>query len=251
MSLRPAATIMIFRQALTGPQVLLLKRSRQVGFFPSAWVFPGGRVDDADAQFPVVGAVEDVEDRFGVAAIREAFEEAGIWLGEGEPSKDLRDCLNNRTAHLPLDGSLKADLRLIRQWSWWITPDTEPKRYDTRFFICVIPYDPKLSIVPDASETVEAGWMTPTEAVQLHEDDQLFMAPPTYLTLLELSAFTTTTEIWAHAARQTVLPIQPVHDKSVKPMQICLPTHPKHPDESPNLGCISVTLDGSHWVRQC
>ena len=49
MSLRPAATVMIFRQSDTGPEVLLLQRSRQVGFFPSAWVFPGGRVDDTDA----------------------------------------------------------------------------------------------------------------------------------------------------------------------------------------------------------
>ena len=52
MSLRPAATVMIFRQAPSGPEVLLLQRSRQVGFFPSAWVFPGGRVDDTDSLFP-------------------------------------------------------------------------------------------------------------------------------------------------------------------------------------------------------
>ena len=250
MSLRPAATTMIFRQSPNGPEVLLLQRSRQVGFFPSAWVFPGGRVDAADADFPVLGSVDGVEARFGVAAVREAFEEAGLWLGEGTPSGDLRDALNQRTGQLPIDGSLKADLTLIRQWSWWITPDTEPKRYDTRFFVCVVPYEPDVEIVPDASETVEAKWLTPLEAIRLHEADGLFMAPPTYLTLLEMQEFTSAQEIWEAMAEQVVLPIQPIHDKSVTPMQICLPTHPLHPKKEPNLGCVSVTLDGLHWVRQ-
>ena len=250
MSLRPAATTMIFRQSPNGPEVLLLQRSRQVGFFPSAWVFPGGRVDNTDADFPVLGSVEGVEARFGVAAVREAFEEAGLWLGEGTPSEDLRDALNERTGQLPLDGSLKADLTLIRQWSWWITPDTEPKRYDTRFFVCVVPYEPDVEIVPDASETVEAKWLTPTEAVRLHEADGLFMAPPTYLTLLEMQEFASALDIWEAAAEQEVLPIQPIHDKSVKPMQICLPTHRMHPKTFPDLGCKSVTLERLHWVRQ-
>lgn len=250
MSLRPAATVMIFRQSTFGPEVLLLQRSRQVGFFPSAWVFPGGRVDETDVEFPVIGSVDGVEDAFGVAAVREAFEEAGLWLGEGSPTTDLRDALNNRTGRLPLDGSLRADLTQIRQWSWWITPDTEPKRYDTRFFVCVVPYEPDVEITPDASETVEARWLTPTEAIRLHEQDALFMAPPTYLTLLDMCEFTTTDAIWHQASIRVVEAIQPVHDKSVQPMEICLPTHPNHPLNTPDLGCVSVSLHGLHWVRK-
>lgn len=250
MSLRPAATIMIFRQSPSGPEVLLLQRSRQVGFFPSAWVFPGGRVDDTDADFPVVGTVQGVDNAFGVAAVREAFEEAGLWLGEGTPTNELRDALNNRSGKLPLDGLLKADLRQIRQWSWWITPDTEPKRYDTRFFVCQIPYEPSVEIVPDASETVEARWLTPSDAIKLHESDELFMAPPTYLTLLEMLPFSSVEDIWNSALSQEILPIQPVHDKTVQPMEICLPTHPKHDASIPDLGCQSVSLQNLHWVRK-
>ena len=250
MSARLAATIMIFRQHSTGPQVLLLKRSRQVGFFPSAWVFPGGRVDDNDTDFPTRGQVDGLDNTaFAVAAVREAFEEAGIWLGEGIPSTALRDALNARQGTLPIDGSLVANLDLIRQWSWWITPDTEPKRYDTRFFLCQIPLDESLEIIPDASETVEARWLTPSEAVKLHEQDELFMAPPTYLTLLEIQDLATVEEIWHHADSRVIEPIQPVHDKSVTPMQICLPTHPNHPSQTPFVGCASVTLRKLHWVR--
>ena len=250
MSLRPAATVMIFRQSPSGPEVLLLQRSRQVGFFPSAWVFPGGRVDDTDSLFPVRGKIDGVENAFGVAAVREAFEEAGLWLGEGIPTTKLRDALNNRSGKLPLDGSLIADLTLIRQWSWWITPDTEPKRYDTRFFVCVVPYEPDVTILPDASETVEARWLTPKQAIGLHEEDGLFMAPPTYLTLLEMCEYKTTDDIWHQAGVQVVEAIQPVHDKSVQPMEICLPTHPNHPSSTPDLGCVSVSLNGLHWVRK-
>ena len=127
---------------------------------------------------------------------REAFEEAGIWLGEGTPSQELRDALNSRTGNLRWMDLLKADLTRIRQWSWWITPDTEPKRYDTRFFVCIVPYEPDVEIIPDASETVEARWLTPADAIRLHMADELFMAPPTYLTLMDMCHFTTTDEVW-------------------------------------------------------
>ena len=105
-----------------------------------------------------------------------------------------------------------------------------------------MPYEPDVEIVPDASETVEARWLTPTDAIRLHVEDALFMAPPTYLTLLDMCHFTTTDEIWTQAAIQSVEPIQPVHDKTVTPMEICLPTHANHPSNTPYLGCVSVSL---------
>ena len=96
--------------------------------------------------------------------------------------------------------------------------------------LCVwYPMNQMRDIIPDASETVEARWLTPTEAIRLHEEDALFMAPPTYLTLLDMCEFETTDDIWHQASVQEVKAIQPVHDKSVQPMEICLPTHPNHP----------------------
>ena len=79
----------------------------------------------------------------------------GFGLVRVNRQPELRDALNNRTGKLPLDGSLIADLTQIRQWSWWITPDTEPKRYDTRFFVCVVPYEPDVVILPDASKRLK------------------------------------------------------------------------------------------------
>ena len=252
MSIRLAATIMIVRQGPSGAEILFLQRSRKVGFFPSAWVFPGGRVDENDHRFPTIGRVPGLNDSaFAVAAIREAYEEAGIWLGQGSPSSDLRESLNSRTTELPLDGTLKGDLSRILQWSWWITPDTEPKRYDTRFFICEVPYEPEQVIEPDASETVEARWLTARAALQLHREDQFFMAPPTFITLLEIESCETVQELWKMAQSREVVPIQPIHDKSVQPMEICFPAHPKHPESHLILPYHSVVLDSLQWVGKC
>ena len=80
-SASPAATVIILRDTEAGPEVLMLKRSGRAGFFPNAWVFPGGRVDEADGATQTRGDALGLHanDRaFGVAAIRETFEEAGI-----------------------------------------------------------------------------------------------------------------------------------------------------------------------------
>lgn len=249
MTAKLAATVMIFREVEGTPQILMMKRSRQVGFFPSAWVFPGGRVDQADHDFPFEGEVSGLNEKaFAVAAIRETFEEAGLWLGKGIPHPDLRDQLNQRSLSLPMDGSLVADLSRVRQWSWWITPDTEPKRYDTRFFVCCLAEDEASLATPDQSETTEARWFSLAEALDLHHQGNLFMAPPTYLTLLDLAKWTSMQEIWEQAQNREVQAIQPIHDRSVSPMEIGFPGHPKHPSSEKMLDCIGVRLENQRWV---
>src|SRR5215207_7298312 len=47
---RPAATVVLMRDADGGPEALLLRRHRRSGFAADAWVFPGGGVDKADRE---------------------------------------------------------------------------------------------------------------------------------------------------------------------------------------------------------
>ena len=47
-SARLASTLILFQAQ--SYRLLMVKRARQLAFFPNAWVFPGGRVDDDDAQ---------------------------------------------------------------------------------------------------------------------------------------------------------------------------------------------------------
>src|SRR5262245_44611355 len=120
---RPAATIVLCRPVVSGGafQVLLVKRHDKSGFMAGAAVFPRGRVDAADAgtlspvaaehAARIVDAATPLEAAgFVAAAIRETKEEAGIDVGA--------------TALTP--------------WAWWITPEFEPKRFDTRFFLAAV-----------------------------------------------------------------------------------------------------------------
>lgn len=241
-----AATVMVLRQGDTEPELILLKRSRKVGFFPSAWVFPGGRVDADDHSFPSTGSVQGLDDLdFAVAAIRECFEEAGYWLGTGTPNSELRGILNRREGYLPLDGSLVADLDQMRLWSWWITPDTEPKRYDTKFFLCCV--DDEQEISHDNEEAVESCWISPRLAVEKHESGEMFMAPPTYLTLLELARFQRVDQIWEAARTKDLSVIQPTHFKEAGELEIRLPGHSEHPVSKQVLDWTKLVLREGRW----
>jgi len=246
---RPAATIIIIRDTPTGPQVLMLKRSRRSEFFPNAWVFPGGRVDETDHQTPFTGSalgIADVDHAFAIAAIRETYEEAGIWLGQGKPSTSLRGALNRRTATLPETG-LVADLSRLALWSWWITPEIEPKRYDTRFFITVLTDTEADNVECDEVETIEHRWIRPSVAVDEAESGTFFLAPPTYLTLCELAGCGNTEDVIAMATHRVVHPIIPRLDIQDGQWTVVLPGDPSYPVEHPVSGPTKVEYREGRW----
>ena len=244
--LRLAATVMVFRH--DSHRILMVQRSRKMSFFPNAWVFPGGRVDPADAKVQTKGEVEDLDNpAFAVSAIRECFEEAGVWLGEGTPSPQLRNKLNHREGNLLQEPSLVADLERLELWSRWVTPVAEPKRYDTRFFITQLREDEGFEAQADQFETVASRWFSPQEAVAAHQGGEIFLAPPTYLTLLQMTQFQNYDAVCAAAKTQERCEILPIHRKE-NGFEILLPGHPDHPKTSPNLGCTSLLLDSGRWL---
>ena len=204
----------------------MLKRSGRAGFFPNAWVFPGGRVDPEDARTNTRGTalgLSSADQEFGVAAIRETFEEAGVWLGDGDASASLRAALNDGSTTLATTPELVADLGRLAMWAWWITPENEPKRYDTRFFVALLSPSESAAASCDENETVQHRWIRPSEAVQLAESGQFFMAPPTYLTLCELSDFESGLAVMNAAIDKTVHPIMPKLDISDGQWTVVLP----------------------------
>jgi len=233
--LRPAATIIVLRPAeeSDASEVLLLQRSRKVGFFPRAWVFPGGRLDEEDHTLPRRGRVPGLSDdaaAFAVAAIRECFEESGIWLGTGTPSAELRDrLLDTRAGIVPEDG-LVADLDRLRYWAWWATPVAEKRRYDTRFFITRLSRQASTHATHDTRETVASRWLTPTAALDAARAGDLFIAPPTWRTLQELAEFDSLEHTWAHAATRPVPQVMPVIEHTEDGVAIRLPGHSAHPE---------------------
>ena len=218
----------------SGPaEILLLQRSRKVGFFPRAWVFPGGRLDPEDHTLSSEGAVPGLASEhraFAVAAIRECFGECGLWLGSGTPSPGLRDrLLDSRAGIVDTDG-LRPDLGRLRQWAWWVTPEAEKRRYDTRFFIAQVSREESVRATHDARETVDSIWATAEAAIQRAQAGELFMAPPTWRSLQELAEHPTADAIW-EAARQREIPrVMPVLRKTDAGVDILLPGHTDHPE---------------------
>ena len=248
---RPAATVLIVRDGLSGPELLMLRRSRKAGFFPNAWVYPGGRVDPSDSDVPTSGSVSGIKPEdahFAVAALRECFEEAGVWLGEGVPSSSLRTRLNARQATLSDEPELMADLSELAWLDWWVTPEAEPKRYDTRFFVVTLKGNQNPDVSADQVETVESCWISPQQALARHRaKDDFFLAPPTYRTLQELQNFNSADAIWSYANRRTVRPIMPKIQLG-EPVRILLPGDPDNPSTEPVQGATRLTLINGAWV---
>src|SRR5687767_11081352 len=99
---RAAATALLVRTGRSGLEVFMVQRHRRSGFLPNAWVFPGGKVDDADrlhghprvgGRIALTGLSESGAAAYGVAAVRETFEEAGIWVGDGRVPSEVREPL--------------------------------------------------------------------------------------------------------------------------------------------------------------
>jgi 8-oxo-dGTP pyrophosphatase MutT (NUDIX family) len=225
---RPAATVVLVRDAATGPEALLLRRHNRSGFAADAWVFPGGVVDDADMDpaLPVLcdgPTPEEWAERlelsdtgvaygYAVAALREAFEETGILLArsaitEGSPgrpaldeptAKRWRDALLEGGATLremASEASIQYATDRLTYIAHWITPEPEPRRYDTRFFLAPVPSEAE----PDlhAPELVESRWLTPRGAVEGFLGGELKMLPPTVHTLRRLAGFGTVAQMRA------------------------------------------------------
>lgn len=253
---RPAATVVVMRASPRGPEVLLLKRARGLGFFPNAWVFPGGRVDPADAVVATRGAVAGLassDQAFAVAAIRECFEETGVWLGQGSPAPGLRQALVQRQGNLGLDPDLVADLDALRLWSWWITPRAEPRRYDTRFFLSCLPPGVDPQVEPDGHETIDAIWIRPAQAVARAEIPQFFMAPPTFRTLEELALHPSIPALWAAAGARRIRAIEPRMRRDLPGTDgwaVLLPGDPEHPDPEPVEGPSRIVLRGGRWINE-
>jgi 8-oxo-dGTP pyrophosphatase MutT (NUDIX family) len=235
---RPAATIMLVRDGSTGPEVLLIERSPRSEFMPNLYVFPGGRVDEADHEFGEEFAppgsedsrVEDLDGRaetaFRVAAIRELFEEVGILLAQGRNAAALT---GDDLAALPLErAGLNAKTRgfadiigardlvletaLLEVHGHWITPEMMPQRYDTLFFTALAP--PQQSAEVDGRESTKLVWIRPEDAVEQAIKGERRIIFPTRCNLETITGFTRARDILEASAMRPIVPILPTIERS-------------------------------------
>jgi 8-oxo-dGTP pyrophosphatase MutT (NUDIX family) len=220
---RDAATVVVLRDHdRHGLQAFMLRRVASMAFAPGAYVFPGGSVDrrDGDATIAWSGpspaewgeaftAGETLARELVCAAVRETFEETLVLLAgptEATVVDDTRGDGWEADRQALLDRSLsfaefldRRDLvlrsYLLRPWAHWITPEIEPKRYDTRFFVAAMPEGQRARDV--STESDHAAWVRPAEAVEKAQAGEWALLPPTMATLTELAGFETVADVLA------------------------------------------------------
>jgi 8-oxo-dGTP pyrophosphatase MutT (NUDIX family) len=247
-TIRDAATIMILREADSGFEVFMVKRHSKSQFMANRYVYPGGKLDEADcadgAQFEankrhVEGLTprqarqrlaEEVEPPIALglflAGIRETFEEAGILLARRAGEQSLIDLTRDEAVaerfrvyrKQCMDGELALSEMAEREdlifpldrlgyFAHWITPDFEPKRYDTRFFLAIAPKSQRP--LHDERETTDSTWIRPKDAIEANQRGEFLLAPPTLLTLQQLAEFDSVREAFDWALEHdppTILP---------------------------------------------
>ncbi len=165
--LRPAATVVLVRDGSDGPEVLLLRRSREVKFIGGSWVFPGGAVDPEDCP---AGLSPESEAAARQAAVRETEEEAAV----------------------------KLDASSLLYIAHWTAPEESPKRYSTWFFLAAA--EPGQAVTVDGSEISRHRWFHPQEALNAQQQGEISILPPTFVTLQWLCEAASTAEI-LHSCR--------------------------------------------------
>jgi 8-oxo-dGTP pyrophosphatase MutT (NUDIX family) len=258
--IRPAATVILLRPRLEGGfEIFMAKRHKKSGFLPNAWVFPGGRVDDGDGlvdhpaiiggerAFEAMGLKREEALPYMVAAVRETFEESGIWLGNGvlpDPEREplhggdigLGDLLDKYQAGIDLDG--------LVPWAWWVTPAIERRRFNTRFFVAAVP---EVDGSHDAKELVESAWYTPSQALELSDRGSMGLVPPTWWTLKEIDQLADISAVIADGSRRSPKPVMPIANFADGVFELALPGHPDHPEPKVPGFPTRVRFMGGRW----
>ncbi len=160
----PSATVILLREASGHLETLLLRRNSKIAFHGGAWVFPGGRIDPEDH------TPEKPEDMLAAArraAVREAQEEAGLTV----PPEEMI-------------------------WiSHWTTPEGQPQRYSTWFFLAAAKDE---AVQIDGDEIHDHRWMRPDLALVAQRTQEIELPPPTFVTLTKLSTYRSVAETLSH-----------------------------------------------------
>lgn len=177
---RRASTVCIVREAAQ-LEVMMVRRTLDARFMPGMWVFPGGAIDDTDANPPPAFGPPPV-DVWRVAALREMIEETGIWLtSDGTEEHGVTE---DAFADVIESGATLDPARLI-YFANWITPAVFPIGFDTRFFLAHVDSDTEGAI--DGDELIDLAWVPAAEVIDRERRGDWDLAYPTRQTLALLS----------------------------------------------------------------
>jgi 8-oxo-dGTP pyrophosphatase MutT (NUDIX family) len=256
---RASSTVVLLRDDhQKGLQVFLLRRHTASAVLGGAFVFPGGKLDEADCSSEVHAYLDtslqvlhralgepDLSEHTAaglyVAAVREVLEECGVLYARASDSQVLAHDAEQRQqwqqalhggrgfAEVLQSAGLRVDTQHLAPWSRWITPvqpSVTNKRFDTRFFVAVLP-DGQHPI-HDNIEAIDSVWLTPLDALTRYWAGDLPLAPPQIMSLVSLLPHLDTNSVLLAAKSQTpplVLP-EAFDDAGVR--TLCYPGDPRH-----------------------
>jgi 8-oxo-dGTP pyrophosphatase MutT (NUDIX family) len=218
VQIRPAATVMLIDDR-PDLQIYMMERHANTVFAGGMWVFPGGSVDATDdsSEFQAISIHRSDEEAselmdlssgglaYYVAAIREAFEEAGILLAlqrDNHEPLDLtppeiekrfsqhRDDINDSSRQfmeIIREENLILDAGVMHYVARWITPKGPPRRFDARFFIAKMPSNQ--TPIHDNGELVHSEWLSPNEILKQAEAGKMVLMSPTLRMIKNLALF--------------------------------------------------------------
>lgn len=210
--------------------------------FAGAMVFPGGKVDTEDAADiwstlaspPPSGP----DRRFWITAVRETFEEAGVLLARKNGGSSIID---GATAHRMVEdaraGGYRNDsgafagvisgngltlaLDDMLHFGHWITPDWQPKRFDTHFFLAATPADQAHNV--DMGESAEGLWLKPQQVLDDTAAGKRKLVAVTRFTLELLASWKSVAEAMTEAGKRRVVTVQPWREKTANGMVLRIP----------------------------
>ncbi|GAA3040258.1 NUDIX hydrolase [Streptomyces glomeratus] len=227
-----AATVMLLRDTDGAPAVHMLRRRASMAFAGGAYAYPGGGVDPRDHDRRIgwagptrawwagrLGVDETSAQAIVCAAVRETYEEAGVLLAGPTPETVVGDTTGedweaDRASLVARDLSfaefldrrglvLRSDL--LGAWTRWITPEFEPRRYDTWFFVAALPEGQRTrNASTEADRTV---WIRPRDAADSYDKGELLMMPPTIATLRQLVPYATAADALKAAPGRDLAPV--------------------------------------------
>ena len=208
----PAATLIVVREAADGPpELLMVERAEGMAFAAGAWVFPGGRIDEADRALAERLGI----DAAAVAAIRETLEETAVPLGlspvpDGQAALDLQRELVGEAdfGGLLLSAGLSLDAGALTPFARWVPKFHAVRRFDTLFYLAEAPpgdWQPQVI----AGECARAAWLRAADVLERERLGQGRLIFPTRRTLERLAQHGSFEEIRADAQAHPVEPVTP------------------------------------------
>ncbi|MBE0592586.1 MAG: NUDIX hydrolase [Gemmatimonadales bacterium] len=214
---RDAASVLLLRDAANGVgvEIFMVRRHQRSDVLGGAYVFPGGKVDEADSAVVREAALmEQLYERLGepalgremaaamfAAAARETVEECHVTVGV-------------------------ADLVPFTRWITPRTPSLQRKRFDTRFFAAPLPAGAQAT--HDNHEAVDSVWLAPRLGLERYWAGEIDLAPPQIMSLAQLSRYRNLADALADVARRPPPLIEPASMKIEDTRAVAYPGDPAH-----------------------